>query len=153
MSLARLLLLFAIAAAARCAQHDSSACTAAVPFPRSFSEEGSTLAVPGWVSRRLHQAVMDKSQGRSGKLGRGRARRQLPGCPSLPALPGRDDTSSKGSCQALPGAGALPGHGLSMHSWVLQERTAWDLGTAGTSLSVLTAPCSWCYRGELGSDQ
>lgn len=111
--------------------------------------------MPGWVLRCLHQAAMDKSQEGSRAMGRGRARRQLPSCPSLPALPGRGVTSSTGFCQALPGAGALPCHGLSVHSWVLQERTAWDLGSALCQCHAgLTAPApgvpggNWAVSSE-----
>lgn len=132
MSLARLLV-------AVCNSCSCQMCPSTVPVPAQlhFSSHAPSARrlCPRCACLGLGQEWINAREG-TGAMGRGRARRQLPGCPSLPALPGRGITSSKGFCQALPGAGALPGHGLSMHSWVLQERRAWALGTAGSSLSV-----------------
>lgn len=115
-------LLFAIAAAARCAPAGSAAVPAQLQLP-CHAPSGRKEALP-WLClaglEGLAQAAVAKSQEGSRTMGRGRARRQLPSCPSLP---GRGVTSSTRFCQALPGAGALPGtRGCSRR----EQRGIWD---------------------------
>lgn len=90
-------LLFAIAAAARCAP---------APLQCLHSCTSPLGRRPGWVLRCLHQAAVGKSQQGAGQWGEAE-----PGgsCPSLPALPGRGVTSSTGFCLGLGLCLALEG--------------------------------------------
>lgn len=95
--------LVAIAAAARCAPALLQCLHSCTAPPTLLLGWRLGRAVPGWVWR---QQRRNPREGR-GTVVRGRARRQLTLCPSLPARPGRGVTSSRGVLPGSAGAGAL----------------------------------------------
>lgn len=89
-------------------------CPSAVAVPAQLCCSSHTalgrrlcLALPGFGGSKGE--ITGKGDG---IMARGRARRLLPGCPSLPARPARGVTSSRGFCPALLELG------FSRHPWV-----------------------------------